>query len=152
AQGARAVTKKCEYRDGHGGIRNVIEVGVYRFQLAAAHCAVACGCRDPVVAHLDFRAHVAQHIRKPDVALYARAAYAFDTNRAAAREPADRTGRQEVRGRRRVAFDENLAGTAVTGRCRYRERRPAIALNLNTETAHRVERDADIRFGNELTF
>ena len=68
---------------------------------------------DAVVEHAHRRAHRAQHVDEGDVALHAVAADAAYRDR----PPRIAAGREKVRGRRRVAFDEDRTRrTIVSGR------------------------------------
>src|SRR5690606_30294668 len=76
----------------------------------------------------------------------ARAADAFHPHRPAA----DRAGGEEIRRRRGITLDEHRARTAVARAAGHHEALPAVLLHPYAEARHQLERDADIRLGDEL--
>ena len=98
---------------------------------------------DPVRAERDLGAHRAQHLGEAHVALDARASDALDAHRPAA----DRARGEEVRRRRRVAFDVEARRGCDSAARGHREPPPAVALDLDAEAPHQVERDLDVGLG-----
>ena len=88
----------------------------------------------------------AQHLGEAHVALDARPVDALHPHRAAA----DRPGGEEIRRRRRVALDVEPARAAIPRPGGRGEPAPAVALELDAEPPHEVERDLDVRLGHEL--
>ena len=77
------------------------------------------------------RAHLLQRLGKTDVALDTGAAHPFDPHRTAA----DGARREEIRRRRRIAFDVDLCRAAVNLARRYGESLPTVTLDF----AHRSD-------------
>ncbi len=100
---------------------------------------------DPVWTEADLGAHSCQRLGEADVALDAVAADAFDPHRAVA----DGAGGKEIRGRRGVALDLDMAG-ALVGGGGHDEARPAVALDLDAKAPHQIQGDLNIGFGDQL--
>ncbi len=145
--------KSAAHRRGHRGVGNVIEIGVERLQPAAPRASSPGVRLDPVLAHRDPRAHALEHFGEAHVALDARASDAFHPHRTAAAEAADRARGEKIRSRGRVAFDEDFARAAITARCRACSKRAQSRRSTSTpKRAQRVQRDLDVRLGDELAF
>ena len=63
---------------------------------------------------------------------------------------ADGAERDEVRRRRRVAFDVDVARRAIGAARRDREALPAVALHVDAEARQQVQRDLDVGLGDQL--
>jgi len=57
----------------------------------------------------------------------------------------------KVAGRRGVALDMDFAGRLVAAAGRDGETLPALAMHLDAKARQQVERDLDVRLGDELT-
>ncbi|KAG1251011.1 hypothetical protein G6F65_018515 [Rhizopus arrhizus] len=145
AQAARSIGIQGQRRGGHGGVRDQVEIGVERLQARAVGHPDA-GHFDPIrtVGHVG--AHVRQRIGKGDVALNAVSAHA----RHAQRTSANRTQRQEIGRRGGIAFHRDLARTAVAGAAFDHEAAPTVAPHLHAKARHQVQRDFDVRLGDQF--
>jgi hypothetical protein len=102
---------------------------------------------DPVVAARDGRTHLFERFGKAHVALDAVAPHALHAHRAAG----NRAGRQEIRRRRRVAFNMDAARAGVMLAGLHGERLPPVLFDRDAEAPHQVERNLDIRFADQVT-
>jgi hypothetical protein len=96
----------------------------------------------------DRRAHRAHRVDEGDVALDRVAADAFDPERPSGR--GDRAGSDEVRRRRRVAFDDEAPRRdEARGRCDLKAL-PAIARDRHAEALEQAQGDVDVRLRDQL--
>ncbi len=146
AQPAGAVGVQGQHGGGHGGVGNQVEVPVEGPEpLALGHHAAPHHQGAGLAFHPG--AHGLDHFGEGHVALDAVAADAFDADRAAR----DGAQPQEVRGGRGVAFDTVAPRGAVARVGGDGEAFPALAPHPDAETFHQVQRDQDVRSGDQRT-
>ena len=147
AQGRRAIGEQREHRDGHCGVGHVVEVGIDRAQTKAG-CDAGRTHFGGRVALRNLRAHRDQHVDETRVSLQAVASDAFNAYRSAAEQACS----EQIRGRRCIAFDREIAGTRVARALRDHE---AIRLRLvhdGAEALHQSDRQIDIGTRDEIAF
>ena len=132
--------RRCRQR--HRRIRNRIGVEVDAVQTPIYRRTRGNGA----VADINTRAHPGQRLGKTHIALNRVGTDAFDTHRPAPQ----RTQRQEIRSRRRIAFDVHPPRRAIGTARRHDEAPPAFTNDLNAKARHHGQRHFDIRPGNQL--
>ena len=143
AQGGNPIGEQREHRQGHRRIGYVIDIGVDGSELAASGRAD----HDMMVAQVDFRTHLLQHLGETQIALDAAPADAVDAHRAAGY----RSGGEEIRSRRGIAFDGEQARAFAALPGRNGELLPAGTPDLDAEARHQVQGDLDVGLGDQLS-
>ena len=133
--------KQSRSANRHRGIGYMIQIDIDPFQLAIA------ADFDPFIRPGHLGTHQLQYLGKARIALH--------TGLAGAMHPDAATGnrgrRQKIRSGRRIAFDHDMAGTAVVLAAADKKRLIIAILHFDTEATHHIQRNVDIRFGYQLT-
>mmetsp|Transcript_6852 Transcript_6852/g.21243 ORF Transcript_6852/g.21243 Transcript_6852/m.21243 type:complete len:292 (-) Transcript_6852:328-1203(-) len=145
ADGRRTFRYQRNGREGHGGVGDVEAVDVDAAQWSVGRY------RYVGRLHVYRRTHLCEDLGEADVAL-SRLGPAADHRHGPA---GHRRRREKVRRRARVAFDEVTASqtllriVALTRRHREGLQR-VVVRHLDAEAAHQVDREEDVRCGNEF--
>ena len=145
-QATRPVSEQGQYRDGHGRIRNMVEVGVDRLEPGRVGLVGKPAYLDPVGACRQVGPHLRQRVDEAHIALDAVAADPLDAQGPATK----RTGGEKVRGRRGVAFNMQGARASIGGAGSDVKGAPVFARHCNAKALHQVQGDLDIGFGDQF--